>query len=251
MSSRPKDTRPSTTEYPKLAPTKGKRKASCSGHDNPTPGPSSLPGMTTTSQGVGRQLAPKVAIVNPPRPPLVEGALISRHKQLRIDDEYPQHSSQLLQETHPTEQPIHLTNDINSQSNIPGVEGSLHWSNVLPMANISQGSEPRASATRFDTFSSLQNTSQAETASSIDFPSIPQITTIPYNFQMPVPQASVGYCPQCYTMMRNLRDNIIAFTCNQGIPGGGAAMGELWKSYFGLEDHWNERHVPGARGLAG
>ena len=28
-------------------------------------------------------------------------------------------------------------------------------------------------------------------------------------------------------------------------------MGELWKSYFGLEDHWNEGHVPGAGGLTG
>jgi len=242
MSSRSKDTRPSTTGCSTLAPTKGKRKAPCSSHDNSTPGPSSLPGMATTSHGVGRQLAPKVT----------ERVLMPRHKQSRIDDEYSQHPSQLVQQTYPTGQPIYPTNDIDSHSNIPDIEGSLHRPNILPMANITQSSKPQTSATLLDPFSGSQNTSQAEIASSSDFPSIPQITTIPHNFQMPVPQtSSVGCCPQCHTMLRNLRDSMIAITCNQGLPGGGDAMGELWKSYFGLEDHWNEGHVSGVRGLAG
>ena len=140
----------------------------------------------------------------------------------------------------------HTIADSGSNNNIPDLEGS----NVLPMANTAKGSGSPSLAMLMDPLSGIHNTVQAETAFAFDFSLIPQVPPIAAVPQ--IPQASaVGFCPHCHAMWRNLRQSIMAFTFGQGLASGGVVKGELLQSYFGLQDHWNDGHVPGATGLSG
>ncbi|KAF8427044.1 hypothetical protein EV426DRAFT_430149 [Tirmania nivea] len=235
--------------------TKGKTKAPCGDHDSSTPRPGSLPGMAVPSPWVRRQLpnlAPKSESINPEEPlqlrkrPRVDRDLQSP-SQLPLDDFARPERNRTL------EQPIYLTNDTWSHSNIQSIDTAFAGSTPLSLANVVKSSESQLQslASPFDPLSGHQNTSQAATACSLDIPSIfqpPLTTTITENSQMQITQANRGYCPRCFAMLRNLRESIIAITCGQALPS--EATGELWKSYFGLEDHWNEEHVSGVGGLA-
>jgi len=217
---------------PKTAPTKGKRKTFHDPHGNPTPGPSNPPGTTSCFPGTGRQypnLAPKPVIIDPD---LVEHEPLQQCKRPRVDHE--------------------LQTPAWSHGTILGIDTHLGGSSN-PVAKPIQTSQfgLQTPATFFDSFPFLQNTSQAETAPLLSLAQPPPVTTIAENFQMPAAQPpAVGCCPQCQAMLKSLRESIIAITCGQGLSSGGGSMGEkLWKSYFGLEDHWIEDHVPGV-GLA-
>jgi len=207
-----------------MSSTKGKRKTLHDPHGNPTPGPSNLPGTTSRSPVTRRphpNLAPKPAIIDPD---LVEHEPLQRCKRSRVDHE--------------------MQTPAWSHGSILGTDTHLGGSSNQPVAKGIQTSQfgLQTPATFFDPFPFLQNTFQAETAP-------PPVTTIVENFQMPTAQPpAVGCCSQCQAMLKSLRESIIAITCGQGL---GGPMGEnLWKSYFGLEDHWIEDHVPGV-GLAG
>jgi len=241
---------------------KGKRKAAFDDHDNPMPGPRNSPGMAAPSLRVGRQLpnlAPKPSSINPD-PGLVESEPVPLHKRPRIDHlETPPQlplGALVQPETNPTsEQSMYLTNNNTwSHSDILGIGPSIGSSNALPITGVIQGSESQILRRPFDLFSELRDTSQAEAACSSFVPSMFQrlpATTITVNSQVPITQTSVGCCPRCRVILRDLRESIVAIACGQGLPTGGGAMGELWRSYFGLEDHLNEGHVSEAGELAG
>ena len=237
--------------------TKGKRKVPSGGHDNPTAGPSNLP-ATAALSGERRQpptLAPMpaAASTNPESAPAVESEPLQLHKRPRVnyDLQTPSLGDLARPEMIPTsEQSMFLTNNTRNHRAILDIDTSLGGSNALPIANVViQGSESQFQnlATVFDPFPDHHNTSQVAAACYFGPPSMvhpPPITAIAGNSQVPFTQASsVGCCPQCHVMLRNLREGIIAVACGQGLPSGGGAMGELWKSYFGLEDHWNEGHM--------
>ena len=212
MSDRPK---PPTAESAILTrSTKGKRKAPSDGdmHNNPIPGPSSLPDLAA-SPGVGRRLptiAPKLASMNPASVPVTESELLQSYKRPRIAHD-PQPPSQLSlhnfaqpESNHTLEQPMYFMDGAWALSDMLEIETAPRGSNI-------QGpkSQVQSSATYFDPSSSLQNTSQTATVSSSDPPPIakpPPIMTAPGNFQMSITEASVGCCPQCRAMLRSLRD---------------------------------------------
>lgn len=242
------------SEYPSLTrsaksfqTTKGKRKAPSRSddHDNPTPVPSSQPGMAVPSARVRRQLpnlAPKSVGTNPGSAPIVECEALQSHKRPRVDHDIqtshlPLGAFARLGTNLPSEQPMYLTNDTWSHSDILDIDTSLGGSNALPTTSAVQGSgfQLQNSVTLFDLFSGLQNASQEATACSFGPPSTihsPAITTTSGNFQMPIAQASVGCCPRCHAMLRNLRESIIAITCRQELPSGGGGDGRALEELF-------------------
>ena len=248
-----------SAEFAKFArTTKGKREAPFDNHDICMPGPSSLAG---SSSGVGQlpNLAPKPSRTNPNSAPAVASVALHLHKRPRVDSglqtlpQLPPDTFARTERNPVSGNPecINLTNDSWSQGDILQINyTALGGSNAQPIVNVSQDPESQSQNIEgfFDPFSSLHNAPQAATALSFDPPSIfqpPPTTITAGEFQMPITQASVGCCPRCHAMLRNLRASIVAIECGQALASGGG-MGELWKSYFGLEDHWNEGHVSGS-----
>ena len=216
--------------------TKGKRKAVSDDHYSPTPGPSSLLGMTPPSPEARRKLpklAPKPSSINPDpdSTSLVESEPLQLHIRLRGDLDP-------LTPPTPTEQPMYPTNHDHDTWSHSDIDTSF---NTLPIANVIQDSDSQSFGRLLDPFSGIQNAPQAAILCPIDPPLVPQITTIVGGFQMPNNQDSVRCCPRCHATLRNLRGDII--TIISGLPGGEGALGELLKSYFALEDHLNERHA--------
>ncbi|KAF8453227.1 hypothetical protein BGX38DRAFT_1299151 [Terfezia claveryi] len=233
------------------AAEKGKRKAPSDGH-NPTPGPSSQPGMIAPSRRVGRLIAakPSTIFADPKSAPIVGSEPPQLHKRTCFDHDS-QPASELLPgpEVAPTsEQSMNLTNyDTLSQSAFRHTDTTLGCS-------ITQAFENDYDCQTLGTFNpspDLPKTTHAEAAYS-SLPPLFQTTTMNSgDFQIPITQASVGCCPRCRALLRNLRESILTITCGdgEGLPSSGGAMRDLWKSYFSLEGHWSEGHVFGGTWL--
>ena len=237
-----------------------KRKASCHAHGNLTHRPNGFPGMSPYPLGVGRQLpnlAPKSTTINSKSaPPVVENEpeppLLHKRQRFEHDLQTPSQLSldtYARPETNPPQQlqPMYFMNDTWSHENILGKDTSFGGLNAL---SVAEGSEPQSQTpgTIFNPFSDLQNISPAVAILSSDIPSTfqpPTVTMFAESSELPTTQAFMG-CPRCHTMLRNLREGIITITCG---PSGARAIEELWKSYFRLEDHWNEGHAPGGRAI--
>jgi len=141
----------------KLPGMKGKGKPTGYNHENPTAGPSCLPG--------GRKLpnlAPKSAIITAESPRLVNRD--SLRKRSRVDED--PHSSQLFQPTPHTIDTMPLMNDTGSHIGNTSLEfnGSVTGgSNIQSMANDIHPSDNHILATPINSLPGIQNQSQMET----------------------------------------------------------------------------------------
>ncbi|KAF8427045.1 hypothetical protein EV426DRAFT_707301 [Tirmania nivea] len=235
-----KDTHP--TSPAELIGMKGKGKVPYRNQENPTPGPSCFPGERKLAN-----IAPKPPILDRESPPLARSG--SRHKRARVDEDS-RFVSGLLPETYIARPTIDIQNDGGSyiHSIIPESNDWVDGVNIsMADVDIMQSSAFLTSAAPCHSPSEAGVKPQAQTPLPFHLPfAIYPPPMIPRNPQIINPEAPEGgFCPTCHSLWNNLRESIMAFTFSQDLPHGTDVSGELLKSYFGLDYHWRQGHVPG------